>query len=419
MSAHRSSLIVLTALLGAVLVAGIGSGVPAAAAPAEDKPHVHVYPGVQPFDISHPANATGAEPSASSGDSDFGLSPQAGGLSDQGKPATGAEGNSGEQPGAAAEQPGGDSSAQPQAEAGTSDAQATTSESSAGVSQEDADQARMTQLLQRAAQHYELASHYFSHWDLDLAEVELDETVCIFPEFRIAHRDLCLLALLKFNFPRSLAEFMMVTGLTDPTPYSDEDKTALDDKAMKLHYNKALALGKQDKWNDAITELMWAQTYAPGNAMVHHSLAFAYASSGDFTKAEDEYKTVFQDAPSDGMAHADFANLLADRGNSAKAEAEMRQAVALSPNAAALHVDLGWLAESRKDLPAAETEFKAAVKLSPRHSGLWTHLARIEEHMGDITNAEQSYGQALQLDAQNEEAKDSLDRLKNQKKPDA
>jgi Tfp pilus assembly protein PilF len=376
---RRSIAISSTLLLTAVSMAVMGFLTPAVAGgPGDNGQAVHVYPGAEP--LTHDNAGQAAAP-----------------------PATG---EAPEQPQPSVSEPqapqAGDSGTEPIAPA-------------AVKATEEDPQAQEAQLQTTAAQHYELAAHYFGKWDLDLAEVEMDETVSLYPDFRIAHRDLCLISAAKFNFSRSLAEFMMVTGLTDPLPYSAADKVLLDNKAMHMHYKKALSLGNRNKWNDAIAELLWAQSYAPGDAAIHHSLAFAYASEGDFTNAEREYKTTFSNAPQDGFAHADFANMLADHGQAAKAEDEMRKAIELAPNAAALHVDLGWLAESHKDLPTAENEFKAAVKLSPQHAGLWTHLGRIMESQGQTAPAQEAYLQALKLDQQNEEARTSLDRLKQLK----
>jgi Tfp pilus assembly protein PilF len=416
MSGHRYSLSTLIAVVVAAGLAHASAVLPALAEKADDAIKPHVYPGAQPISPL-PGAAQPAGQGQPSPEPDMGTPPQPDAAGQQPATQTGVD---------QAEQQT-DSQSTDSASQSTDAGTATTGTSEAGdkadaasdVSPEEREAARMAQQQARATQHYDLARNYFGKWDLDMAEVEFDETVMLYPDFRVAHRDLCLLSLAKLNLGRSLAEFMMVTGLTEPIPYTEQEQFALNDRAMKAHYNKAIAWGKKDNWTEAITELLWAQNYAPGNPMVHHSLAFAYASSGDFARAEDEYKAVFKDAPQDGMAHADFANMLVDRGNSARAEDEMRRAVALAPNAAALHVDLGWLAESRKDLPTAENEFKEAVKLSPKHAGLWTHLGRIEEHLGEGADAQKSYEQALQLDAQCEEARDSLDRLKQQAKPDA
>lgn len=282
----------------------------------------------------------------------------------------------------------------------------------------EADQQAQNALAeQEATQHYYLAQNYFQKWQLDLAEIEYDEAIKFSPDMKIAHRDMWLVSLCKFNLPRSFAEMIMVTGLADPVALNDQERADLDRRAMHVHYKKAISLVSDGKaWDEAITELQWALTYAPDSNAVHHSLAFVYASKGDFKLAEQEYAKTFALAPTDGVAHADFANLLADKGQAERAQEEMRKAVQLSPNAAALHVDLGWMAESRSDVGTATTEFQKAVQLSPNHAGLWAHLGRLLEKQGQVVDAQSAYSKAISLDPALTEAKESLDRLKQPQK---
>jgi Flp pilus assembly protein TadD len=363
-----------------------------------DKASVHVYPGAVPL------NQSGATSPSNAGDS------QPAAADKQPSPAD-------EQPSHTDEQPTGTDDQPVQSNDKADKNKETASQQWTAADSEDPEviDARRQAL---AGQHYQLASHYIQKWDLDLAEIELDETIANYPNYLIAHRDMCLLALWKLRFDRALAEFMMVTGLGEPTEYSSADKTALDEKAMHAHYKKALNYGRSYTWTEAITELLWAQTYAPGDPAIHHSLGFAYGSAGDFQRAEEEYKLCFEAAPKDGLAHADFADMLADFGKTAEAEAEMKKAVALAPNAAALHVDLGWLAEQRNEIESATSEFQQAIKLSPKHAGLWTHLGRLLERQNKIAEAEDAYKHALGVNSAYDEAQQALNRLEHSPKQD-
>lgn len=266
---------------------------------------------------------------------------------------------------------------------------------------------------QEASQHYYLANSYLQKWELGLAEVELEEAIKLAPEMKAAHRDLCVVSMAQGNILRGIAEFMMVTGLGEPVPYTEEEGKELDKKALVAHYKKGLALARKDQWKDAITELEWANTYGPEDFAIRRSLAFAYANIGDFTKAEQQYETTFKLAPQDGTAHADLAAFLQDMGKLDRAQEQLERAVELTPKAAALHVDLGWVAESRGDLSTASQEFKTAVELSPKHANLWAHLGRILERKGDRAEAITAYNKAIEIDPDQAEAKASLERLKN------
>lgn len=264
----------------------------------------------------------------------------------------------------------------------------------------------------RAQSHWELASQYFGQWKLDLAEVELDESIMYDPKLKVAHRDLCVLELLRGNPMRSLAEFMVVVGLADAVPLNVQEKAELNAKALNLHYHYGLKSANQGKWEDALTEFFRALPYGRQDARLHRSIAFAYANLGNFEAAEKEYAQCFAMDPGDAFGHADFANVLSEKGQAQLAAQQMSEAVKLAPGAAALHVDLAWMAESSGDFAKAGQEFATAVKLSPGHAGLWTHLGHILERLGKSDEAVEAYSKALAIDPAHDEARQRIARLK-------
>jgi Flp pilus assembly protein TadD len=263
-----------------------------------------------------------------------------------------------------------------------------------------------------AVTHFNLAGFYFHNWKLPLAEVELEESIAYYPDFKAAHRDLCLVSFCEGNILRSLAELMMTVGLGDPVPLTEKERTALNEKAMKLHYGRGLDQGGKQKWNDAIAEFRWALTYEPEDARVRRSLAFAYANIGNFALAEQQYAQSFGLDPADPYGHADFANVLADNGEKDRAMKQMSEALKRAPNAAALHVDMGWMAEASGDLQTADDEFSQAVRLSPQHAGLWAHLGHIFESEGKSDQALEAYEKALALDPEIDDVRARLLKLK-------
>lgn len=263
-------------------------------------------------------------------------------------------------------------------------------------------------LTNEAADHYDLARHYIHKFDWEMSEVELEAAIMCVPNLKAAHRDYCVVSLMRGQPMRSLAEFMMVVGLGDAIPLNADEKKELKDKAAKMHYQKGLAYGVARKWKSATPEFQWALFYAPNSAAVTHSLAFSYAAEGDFEKAEKLYVQASNLDPNNSYTHADFAILLSDHGDKHKAMEELAKAVQLSPDVAALHVDMAWLAESSGDLHTAESEFNRAVQLSPKHAGLWSHLGRVEERLGKAGDAKNAYSEALAVDPQDDEAKARL-----------
>jgi Flp pilus assembly protein TadD len=266
----------------------------------------------------------------------------------------------------------------------------------------EAPQSEVT-LEQKAYFHYEKACRYMSRWKFPLAEVELDEAISDMPDLTEAHQRLCVLELFRLNLSRATAEFMVVTGLGEPLPYTMPEKLELNQKACKLHYEAGLEEANSHSWAGAIAEFQSALSYSPDNARVIRSEAFAYANVGELDKAETLYNSSFQLDPADAFAHADLAILLSQRGELKRAQGEMAKAVNLAPDAAALHVDLGWMAQARGDLPTASKEFDEAIKLSPNHPALWAHLGDLLQAQGQKQQALAAYNQALTLDASDQE----------------
>ena len=288
------------------------------------------------------------------------------------------------------------------------------------VSEDDAAEARATEqaLAKQRAEltawsHFDLAHHYESRFDLELADTEFEQAILYMPDFKVAHRDYCLLSIARLNLAKAVAEFMLATGLGEPVPYTPFEKAELDARAAKLHYRKALSYGRSSRWPIAITELKWALTYSPENPAIKRSLAFAYASSGQFEEAERQYAGSFEADPNDAYSHADFAFLLSEEGKSTNAINQMSKAVELEPQVAALHVDLAWFSEKNGDRAKACKELQEAVKLSPKHAVLWAHLGRLAQELGDTSQSKKAYAAALALDPQLAEAKEALSKPNN------
>lgn len=259
-----------------------------------------------------------------------------------------------------------------------------------------------------AVQHFDASKHYTKKWDLEMAELELRAAIMYMPDLKIAHRDYCIVALMRGKPLRAFAELLMVINLCNPIPLTMEQQRDLRIEAAQAHYKRGVEQAQKGFWDEAISELLWSRTYLPNDVAIHRSLAFAYASKGDFKLAEQYYQSTFSIDPSDAFARADFAYLLKAKGKTDEAVAEMAKAVKADPDSTALHVDFGWLAESKGDLDKAESEFRAALARSPQYSALWYHLGQLLEKKGQKENAKIAYVTALEKEPSNDDAKTAL-----------
>ena len=248
---------------------------------------------------------------------------------------------------------------------------------------------------EEGARHYYLAHFYQDNWDLNLATAEYEEAISYTPDMKIAHRDLCWVSLLMGNLPRCIAEFMMVVGLGEPIAYTDAEKTDLNHKALALHYKKGLEYARLSDWRNSQNELNWALTYDENDWAVHRSLAFVYASQGNYKQAEEEYQEALRLKPTDVGAEQ------IDGGTGS------------SPNAAAVYIDLGFVAETRGDYATATADLRKALELRPQDAGLWARLGHLLERQGKPVEAEAAYNMAVNIDpTEMDNLRDDISRLK-------
>lgn len=266
---------------------------------------------------------------------------------------------------------------------------------------------------QEAVQHWELSKIYFSKWDFDLCETELDLAILYWDNLQVFHRDLCVLSLFRLNLPKALAEFMMTVGLGEPVPRDGQETAQLIQDAMVKHYKKGMEYARRQDWKDSIWELELAVHLVPDDFAVQRSLAFAYANTGDINRAIKHYTETFALAPKDGSSRADLAYFLAQNGKTEEAFKQMKEAVKTSPQAACYHVDLSWMAESRGDLETATKEMQQAVSLAPEQAALWAHLGEVLEQKGQPEEAVNAYSHAVALDPMMVNAKEHLAKLQS------
>lgn len=247
---------------------------------------------------------------------------------------------------------------------------------------------------EEGARHYYLAHFYQDNWDLNLATAEYEEAISYTPDMKIAHRDLCWVSLLMGNLPRCIAEFMMVVGLGEPIAYTDAEKTDLNHKALALHYKKGLEYARLSDWRNSQNELNWALTYDESDWAVHRSLAFVYASQGNYKQAEEEYQEALRLKPAEIGAE------------------QLADATGSSPNAA-VYIDLGFVAETRGDYATATAELRKALELRPQDAGLWARLGHLLERQGKPVEAEAAYNMAVNIDpTEMDNLRDDITRLK-------
>ena len=175
---------------------------------------------------------------------------------------------------------------------------------------------------------------------------------------------------------------------------------------------KAELLQAENKNDEALATLETAYSYAPGDAELAHSLAFAYAESKN-------QKAI---ALSDSLIEADkegkhaepyyfkgvyYANV----GNKTGALVFFNQAIQHDYYFLDAYMEKGSLFFDAKNYKEALETFQLAARVSPTFAEAYYWMGKTKEAIGSKEEAKSDYQRAYGLDKSLKEAKDAADRL--------
>jgi tetratricopeptide (TPR) repeat protein len=166
-------------------------------------------------------------------------------------------------------------------------------------------------------------------------------------------------------------------------PYSPEE--------LALFKQPAPQLANRDAGKKSIREL-------PGGAAKLVAEAQHYFSTGQFDKAEDDYKKILQRDENNGLVLANLATIEMEQGKLGDADKHISAAVAQSPNDAYNLSILGYLKFRQGKYDDALEALSRAAKLDPRNPEIENYLGVTLGHKGLGAQAETALRTAIQLD---------------------
>lgn len=177
---------------------------------------------------------------------------------------------------------------------------------------------------------------------------------------------------------------------------------------------KAELLTSQSKDGEALATLEQAYSYAPFDAELAHSLAFAYA----------ETKNKKALALSDSLIKADVQKVhpepyyfkgvyYANIGNNKEALISFDKAVQHDHNFLDAYMDKGNLLYNMKDYQRALETFNRATTVSPTFAEAYYWTGRAQEALGKKEEARLNYQRAYALDKSLHKAREAEARIKN------
>lgn len=168
-----------------------------------------------------------------------------------------------------------------------------------------------------------------------------------------------------------------------------------------LHTQLGLALGSQNRVDEAKVQFDRALAINPNSAVAHFGRGMALASKNDWDAAIAEYRLTLRLNSRYESAHIYLAAGLRQKGDWDAAIAEYREALRLNPNNDDIHAALGATLGSKRDWDGEISEEREAQRLNPKNSDAHVYLGAALGEKGDWPADVVEQREALGLDGNN------------------
>ena len=182
---------------------------------------------------------------------------------------------------------------------------------------------------------------------------------------------------------------------SDETLYTHMMESSPD--AYKGWYNLGVTRYEQGRYNEA--RVLWERTVKvrPDMFTARHNLGVLYEKTGDYAKAEDEYRLVLA-AKEMPEVYANLGNALRKQGRSAEARNAYRSAIRMDPTGTGPYLLLSDLYEGEGRNNLALEVLKEAMKSAPGELEPYNRTGTILGGMGMYKEAGIYFRKALEVD---------------------
>jgi superkiller protein 3 len=126
-----------------------------------------------------------------------------------------------------------------------------------------------------------------------------------------------------------------------------------------------------------------------------------YFKTGDYVKAEQEYRQALKLDPKSAIAESNLGVILGEVGRLDEAIATLQRALELDPKNAVAHYVLAEALIKKGHVDEALSQARTAVKLSPAEAAAYRALAHAALARGDASLAVEASNSAVKLDSDN------------------
>lgn len=243
---------------------------------------------------------------------------------------------------------------------------------------------KATELMPDAEAHYNLGNVYFDQEQLQLAQLQYQQAVKIFPGFSKAH----------YN----LGSVFKSLGCLELAESSYKQALKLDPKNAQMHFNLGAIFQEQQRLPEAINSYLQALKTQPDLVSAHINLGVVYKTLGRLPEAEKHDRKALSIDSEHPYALNNLGLLLSERGQYAEAEAYLRKALQISPEFMDAYNNLGLALHDMRRWDEAVTVFEKALAYNPNQVAALSNLSITFSAQGLLGKAEACLKQALALD---------------------
>lgn len=202
------------------------------------------------------------------------------------------------------------------------------------------------------------------------------------------------------------AEFYLVDFSPDPEKHYRIYNVIDDLEAIAHHYNNMgyrILHDDPSQIQEAIRHYMIATEIKPGFPQGNNNLGAAYASLGDYQKAEIHYRQALNTAPAMAEANCNLGSIFFAQGKMLDARNHFARAVSSSKNNSHYHYRYAMACYYLGDLREAMKHFLETIRIDETYTNAYLGLALIAEKSSDYRSALMHLVKATALNpAQNE-----------------
>jgi len=175
-------------------------------------------------------------------------------------------------------------------------------------------------------------------------------------------------------------------------------------------YNLGNFYSKENRTDEAISNLTAAIQGEPNYAEAHNNLGGIYLDHKRYDEAIQQYRDAARVRP-EFLFYFNLANALADAASArhdtngfAEAQQTYRQALQLNPRSSEAHHNLGMTWQAQGRAAEAMAEFEEAVRLDRDRLDTWTQLGLLYATQNRMPDAERAFRELIRLQPNSAEA---------------